>query len=133
MSAKKFNPRQRKLIANFCGIGDVAEPPPVPVPHALGTVLSEAIKKAVQNSNRLKLIRNSWRGTVGAKMAAFSRAKNFDRATLSIEVSNGVILQELKFNEQKILNAFAKNNGTKCVKKLKFIFVPGGAGSDFPS
>jgi hypothetical protein len=103
------------------------------MPSALGAVLSKALRKFARDCDRLKLIRNSWPSIVGADMASSSRVKSFDRATLSIEVAHRSVLQELKFNEQKILNKFAGDHRLKCVKKLKFIFVQGDACGDFPS
>ncbi|MDR0727646.1 MAG: DUF721 domain-containing protein [Puniceicoccales bacterium] len=133
MTAKKFNIQQRRLIADFCGIGDAATSPTIRAPQALGAILNKTIGRITQNSKRLKSIQNSWRGIVGAKMATLSRVKNFNQATLSIEVNHRSVLQELKFNEHQILDAFARNARTKYVKKLKFIFISDSTPGNFPA
>ncbi|MDR2341082.1 MAG: DUF721 domain-containing protein [Puniceicoccales bacterium] len=120
MAAKKFNIGQRRLMADFCGIGGADMTTMVRMPQALGLVVSKAIRNAAQGSSRLKSIQNSWRGIVGEKIASFSKAKSLTQTTLTIEVTNRAVLQELKFNEQKILDALAKNAQTRFVKKLAF-------------
>jgi hypothetical protein len=132
-TGKKFNGQQRRLVADFCGLGEASASPAIRMPSALGTVLSQTLGRVAQNHDRLKLIQNSWRGIVGGKLASFSRVKNFSQATLSVEVTHRSVLQELKFNERKILDAFAGNYRLKCVKKLKFIFASGEGRGNFPA
>ncbi|MDR2677687.1 MAG: DUF721 domain-containing protein [Puniceicoccales bacterium] len=128
MVAKKFNLQQRRLIADFCGFGDASMTQMVRMPSSLGAILSKTLGKVVQNCDRLKSIQSSWRGIVGIELASFSRIKNLVQATLSVEVSHRSVLQELKFKEREILDALAKNRQMKCVKRLKFVFVPRATG-----
>ncbi|MDR1456947.1 MAG: DUF721 domain-containing protein [Puniceicoccales bacterium] len=133
MAAKKFNAQQRGIIAEFCGISGASTSPTLRVPDSLRIILSKTLVNVAQNFDRLKLMRRSWRSIAGAKMASFSQVKNFIQPTLTIEVTNGAVLQELKFNERKLLNAFAADWRMKCVKKMKFIFTYGDDPGKFPS
>jgi hypothetical protein len=123
MRKKKFDLQQRKLISAFCGIN--AEPSEATCRKIkpLESILQSLVGNAIQKSERVGILRDLWNSIVGDDLAKFSTVRSVYRQTLYIDVKNGTVLQELKFEEQQILETVAKISQIGNIKRLQITLV----------
>ena len=90
-------------------------------PQRIGDVLANVMaRRGYENQQSSEELEATWLQAAGQKLAGVSRPGSLRRGTLEIVVKNSLALQELTFQQKKILRDLNTAYSPKTIKELRF-------------
>ncbi|HZZ74001.1 MAG TPA: DUF721 domain-containing protein [Pirellulales bacterium] len=90
-------------------------------PQPISEILSQLLaKRGYARERTCAALTSAWQAAAGEQISTQSRVGEIKRGTLEVFVANSLLLQELTFQKQPILNKLAELVPDQKIKNLRF-------------